>query len=63
MASELLKDVYETPRACVRGVFLCEEVAVPVSVLTGGINQEDWTGLIRKKRRLGGAATRMGISA
>jgi hypothetical protein len=41
-----LKDVYKTPRASVRGVFLFENVAafVPVSVLTGGITQEAWDG-------------------
>jgi hypothetical protein len=27
MSERLLKDEYETPRICVRGVFLCEEVA------------------------------------
>jgi hypothetical protein len=43
MAVELLKEVYETPRAQVRGVFLCEDVAVePTSVLTGGITQDGW---------------------
>jgi hypothetical protein len=35
---------YETPRAQVRGVFLCEDVAVPVSVLTIEITQEEWGG-------------------
>jgi hypothetical protein len=35
---------YETPRAQVRGVFLCENVAVgAVSVLAWGIDQDDWT--------------------
>jgi hypothetical protein len=35
---------YETPRAQVRGVFLCENVAdtAAVSALTGGITQEGW---------------------
>jgi hypothetical protein len=35
---------YEAPRADVCGVFLCENMAVgaEVSVLTGGITQEDW---------------------
>jgi hypothetical protein len=33
---------YETPRAQVRGVFLCEDVAVPVSALIGNFSQEDW---------------------
>jgi hypothetical protein len=37
-----LKKTYKTPRACVRGVFLCEEMAVPVSVLTIEITQEGW---------------------
>jgi hypothetical protein len=36
---ELLE--YKTPRASVRGVFLCEEVAAPTSAL-GAITQEDW---------------------
>jgi hypothetical protein len=43
MASEPLKKKYETPRAQVRGVFLCEDVAVPVSVLTWEIEQEAWS--------------------
>jgi hypothetical protein len=34
-------EVYETPLAQVRGVFLCENVAAPTSVL-GAITQEDW---------------------
>jgi hypothetical protein len=42
MTSEPLKKEYKTPRICVRGVFLCDEVAVPVSVLTAGITQEGW---------------------
>jgi hypothetical protein len=42
MTSEALKDEYKTPLAMVRGVFLCEEVAVPVSVLTWEIEQEAW---------------------
>jgi hypothetical protein len=43
MTSEALKEVYETPRACVRGVFLCENVAgTEVSALTGAITQEAW---------------------
>jgi hypothetical protein len=34
---------YEGPRASVRGVFLCENVAdTAVSVLTLGITQEAW---------------------
>jgi hypothetical protein len=34
---------YETPRASVRGVFLCDNVAdTAVSVLTLGITQEAW---------------------
>jgi hypothetical protein len=41
MTERLLKDEYKTPRAQVRGVFLCEDVAVPVSV-RGVIVQEDW---------------------
>jgi hypothetical protein len=36
---------YKTPRASVRGVFLCEDVAVePTSILTAGITQEGWGG-------------------
>jgi hypothetical protein len=42
VAEKLLKDEYKTPRAFVRGVFLCEDVAVPVSVLTWEIEQEAW---------------------
>jgi hypothetical protein len=35
--------VYETPRAQVRGVFLCENVAdTAVSAYTTGITQEEW---------------------
>jgi hypothetical protein len=35
---------YKTPRASVRGVFLCENLAAPaaVSCLTGQITQEGW---------------------
>jgi hypothetical protein len=34
---------YKTPRASVRGVFLCDSVAdTAVSVLTAGITQEGW---------------------
>jgi hypothetical protein len=34
---------YKTPRASVRGVFLCDNVAdTAVSVLTLGITQEAW---------------------
>jgi hypothetical protein len=37
------KMMYETPRASVRGVFLCDSVAgTEVSVLTVGITQEAW---------------------
>jgi hypothetical protein len=43
MAEKLLKDEYKTPLAVVRGVFLCEDVAVPVSVLTWEIEQEAWS--------------------
>jgi hypothetical protein len=42
MASRLLKDVYETPRISVRGVFLCDNLADTVSVLTIEITQEEW---------------------
>jgi hypothetical protein len=41
MAEKLLKNEYETPRACVRGVFLCENMAAGTSVL-GAITQESW---------------------
>jgi hypothetical protein len=33
---------YKTPLAQVRGVFLCEEVAVPISATLGTIKQEQW---------------------
>jgi hypothetical protein len=33
---------YETPRASVRGVFLCENVADTVVSARGDILQEDW---------------------
>jgi hypothetical protein len=42
MAEKLLKSVYETPRACVRGVFLLEGIAVPISATLGTIKQEQW---------------------
>jgi hypothetical protein len=42
MAFELLKNEYETPRASVRGVFLCDNLADTVSVRTAGITQEEW---------------------
>jgi hypothetical protein len=41
MGIKCLKEEYETPRVQIRGVFLCEDVAAPVSVL-GAITQEDW---------------------
>jgi hypothetical protein len=43
MAVELLKNEYETPRALVRGVFLCDNLADTVSVLTWDISQDDWS--------------------
>jgi hypothetical protein len=42
MAFEALKEVYKTPRISVRGVFLCDEVAVPISATLGTIKQEQW---------------------
>jgi hypothetical protein len=43
MTSEPLKEMYKTPLAQVRGVFLCENLAAePTSVLTAGITQEGW---------------------
>jgi hypothetical protein len=33
---------YETPRAQVRGFFLCEGIAVPISATLGTIKQEQW---------------------
>jgi hypothetical protein len=42
MAEKFLKDEYKTPLAVVRGVFLCEDVAVKCSVLTWEITQEAW---------------------
>jgi hypothetical protein len=53
MAFEALKEVYKTPRVQIRGVFLCENVAVETSVLTGNITQEAWGG----DTTLGEAAT------
>jgi hypothetical protein len=43
MAVELLKNEYETPWAQVRGAFLCDNLATQVSVLTGQIEQEEWS--------------------
>jgi hypothetical protein len=37
------KLMYKTPRASVRGVFLCENVAVKCSILTWEITQEAWS--------------------
>jgi hypothetical protein len=42
MAERLLKDKYETPRIGVRGVFLCENVAVIQSPVKR-VELEDWT--------------------
>jgi hypothetical protein len=42
MAERLLKEVYKTPRVQIRGVFLCEDVAVPVSVFFENVTQDDW---------------------
>jgi hypothetical protein len=42
MISEPLKEVYKTPRVQIRGVFLCDSVEVPVSVLTIEITQVGW---------------------
>jgi hypothetical protein len=44
MAEKLLKSEYKTPRVQIRGVFLCDNVAVETSVLTGNITQEAWGG-------------------
>jgi hypothetical protein len=33
---------YETPRIEVRGVFLLEEIAAPISPVLGTIKQEQW---------------------
>jgi hypothetical protein len=38
---------YKTPRASVRGVFLCDSVAAPVSAL-GAITQDDWSGSVEE---------------
>jgi hypothetical protein len=35
---------YKTPLVQIRGVFLCEEVAIPVSAVTGTIKQYEWEG-------------------
>jgi hypothetical protein len=44
MAVELLKDEYKTPLAVVRGVFLCEKMAVSgASFKYGELELEDWT--------------------
>jgi hypothetical protein len=43
MAERLLEDEYKTPLAMVRGVFLCEEIAVKCSVLTIEITQDNWS--------------------
>jgi hypothetical protein len=43
MISELLKNEYETPRIEVRGVFLCEKMAVSgASFKYGKLELEDW---------------------
>jgi hypothetical protein len=42
MASEVLKEVYETPLAVVRGVFLCENLMVCPSPVTR-VTLEDWS--------------------
>jgi hypothetical protein len=39
---EILKEEYETPRASVRGVFLCEDLADTLVSARGSIRQEDW---------------------
>jgi hypothetical protein len=44
VAEKLLMNEYETPRVQVRGVFLCDNLAVPVSVWMGTIDQDDWVG-------------------
>jgi hypothetical protein len=44
MAVEPLKEVYKTPLAVVRGVFLCENLAAPAVSVLGAITQEDWGG-------------------
>jgi hypothetical protein len=45
MTEKLLKEVrevYKTPRIEVRGVFLCEDVAIQTSVKVNPIMQNDW---------------------
>jgi hypothetical protein len=42
MASEPLKKEYKTPRVQIRGVFLCDSMAVPVSVFFENVTQDDW---------------------
>jgi hypothetical protein len=39
---EILKDVYKTPLAVVRGVFLCDNLADTLASVRGSIVQEDW---------------------
>jgi hypothetical protein len=44
MAAKLLKEEYKTPRIDVRGVFLCEKMAVSeASFKYGKLELEDWT--------------------
>jgi hypothetical protein len=42
MAFEPLKEVYETPRAQVRGVFLCDNVADTIFSPVKSIDVNDW---------------------
>jgi hypothetical protein len=42
MAEKLLKNEYETPRAFVRGVFLCDNIADTMVSARASIRQEDW---------------------
>jgi hypothetical protein len=43
---EALKDEYETPRACVCGVFLEKSLADTAISVRGSIMQEDWEGVV-----------------
>jgi hypothetical protein len=42
MAVEPLKEVYETPRILVRGVFLCDSIAAPVFSPVRRVDVNPW---------------------
>jgi hypothetical protein len=39
---EIFMEVYEAPRICVRGVFLCENLAIGVQSPVKKVTLEDW---------------------